>query len=185
MTIEPETNPSPTPEPQSPERAQRRARGRMIAGAILILVGVMTFLSQFIPTAGLLFLPGLAVIFLAWGLLARKIGLIIPGGVLAGIGAGAILMQGPFKNIQEPAQGGIFLLAFACGFLLISLLSPFVLPERRLMWWPLIPAFFMAFTGAALFAGPAGLTLLQYLGYGWPVVLVALGIWMIFRRRDV
>ncbi len=185
MTIEPEPTPIPTPEPQPSDRAQRRARGRMIAGVILVLIGVMTFLSQFFPSAGLLFLPGLAVIFLAWGLLTHKIGLVIPGGVLAGIGAGAILMEGPFKNVQEPAQGGIFLLAFACGFLLISLLSPFVLPERRLMWWPLIPAGFMAFTGAALFAGPAGLTVLHYLGYGWPVVLVALGIWMIFRRRDM
>ena len=185
MTIDPEPTPTPHPEPLSPERAERRRRGRMIAGAVLILIGVMTFLSQFIPSAGLLFLPGLAVIFLAWGLLTRKIGLIIPGGVLAGIGAGAILMEGPFQNVQEPAQGGVFLLAFACGFLLISLLSPFVLPGHRLMWWPLIPAVFMAFTGAALFAGPAGLTLLQYLGYGWPVILVALGIWMILRRRDM
>ncbi|HEX2999811.1 MAG TPA: hypothetical protein VHR86_06205 [Armatimonadota bacterium] len=183
MTIEPESNP--TIEPQPVDRAQRRARGRMIAGAILILVGLMTFLSQFVPTAGLLFLPGLAVIFLAWGLLARNIGLIIPGGILAGIGGGTLLMTGPFAAVPEPARGGVFLLCFAAGFVLITILAPFVLPNPRFVWWPLIPAFFMAFTGAALFIGPAGTTALQYLGYGWPVVLVALGLYMILRRRDM
>ena len=64
---------SPTPE--------RRHRGGVVGGAILITIGVMALLSQ-IPglNAGLFFLPALGAIFLVAGVLSRQIGLLIPGG---------------------------------------------------------------------------------------------------------
>jgi hypothetical protein len=182
MSIEPETS---TPEPLPGDATERRRNRRLVGGVMLILIGLMVLAGQFFPNAGLLFLPGLAILFLAWGLLTRKIGLIIPGGILSGIGAGAALIEGPFHYLPEQARGGVFLMTFAAGFVLIPLLAPFSRPAPRLVWWPLIPAFFIGGTGALLFAGQAGLNALQYANYAWPLVLVALGLYMILRRRDM
>ena len=71
--------PTPTPTP---------ARSGVIAGVALIAIGLLALLSQLVDLQnfGLLVLPTLALIFLAWGLITRTFGLIIPGGILAGIG---------------------------------------------------------------------------------------------------
>src|SRR5512146_2777965 len=103
---------SPTPE--------RRRRGGVVGGAILITIGVMVLLSQILGVnAGLFFLPALGAIFLVAGVVSRQIGLLIPGGILMGIGAGTILMEGPFQFVEDPGRGGIFMLAFAGGWVLI------------------------------------------------------------------
>jgi hypothetical protein len=157
----------------------------VVGGAILIAIGLMALVQQFFPiNSGLYFLPMLAVVFLAAGIVGRRPGFLIPGGILAGIGAGVILMDGPFSYMkdQDPARGGVFMLAFAGGWLLINLAS---LLTGRLMLWPLIPAAFMGVVGLGLTAGEAGLQFLQLAGVGWPVVLIALGLYLVFRRREL
>lgn len=155
----------------------------MVGGAILVAIGLMALLNQFVPiNSGLYFLPMLAVIFLAAGIVGRRPGFLIPGGILAGIGAGAILMQGPFSSMEDPARGGVFMLAFAGGWVLITLASLLI---RCVMLWPLIPAAFMGVVGLGLTAGQAGLQFLQLAGVGWPVILIALGLYLVFRRREL
>jgi len=180
----PNPTPSPVPfEPQGPEGPRRRRGGSVLGGGILIAIGLVALLQQFFRIeAGLFFLPALALIFLAAGITGRRPGLVIPGGILAGIGVGAILMQGPFSFIAGQAKGGLFMLAFAGGWLLITLLSPMA---GRAMLWPLIPAAFMGVIGLGLVAGEAGLQFLQLAGVGWPVILIALGLYLVFRRREL
>jgi hypothetical protein len=164
-------------------RTSRRSGG-LVAGSILILIGVLS-LSQFIPGLDLdfFFLPAMGLIFLAAGLLSRTPGLLVPGGILMGVGAGALLVdgQGFLPMLGALDRGGVFMLSMAGGFALISATS--LLIGKR-MFWALIPAFFMALVGAALLIGETGLMALQVLGYAWPVVLIALGAALILRRKE-
>jgi hypothetical protein len=166
----------------NPVNPVEKRHGGVVGGAILISIGLFALLEQFVHVEwGLYFLPFLALIFLTAGILGRRPGLLIPGGILAGIGAGSLLVEAPFMTLAEPARGGLFLLAFAGGWAIITAASYLI---GRLMLWPLIPAGFMALIGAALLAGQAGLQLLVALGYVWPVILIALGAYLIFRRRS-
>jgi hypothetical protein len=159
------------------------ARDRVILGVMLIAIGLLVLLSQVIdlPRIELLILPGLALIFLLWGLLTREIGLMIPGGILAGIAAGIYLMTGPYAGQIEDNQAGVFLLAFSAGWALISLLSP--ISKQGFQWWPLIPGGIIAFVGLAVMRGGAALQLLEILGYAWPLILVAVGVYILLKRR--
>ena len=163
---------------------QRERSKGWIGGVILILVGGLALATNFVPLSGglLLMAPGLA--FLAWGLLARKTGLLVPGGVLSGLAAGIFLVEGPFAHAVEPSNGGVFMLAFAGGFMLVSLLLLYT--ERgRLAWWPLIPGGILATIGGLLLGGENGLQALQLFGQGWPVVMIAIGVYLMLRRKDM
>ena len=160
----------------------QRRNGALVGGAILISIGLFSLLENvFHLSWGLYFLPLLAVIFLASGILTRRPGLLIPGGILAGLGAGSIVVEQVFPFMADPARGGVFMLAFAGGWLLITLASLFI---GRVMLWPLIPGAFIGTMGVALFAGQTGLQFLELLGYFWPVVLIAVGVYLVIRRRN-
>jgi hypothetical protein len=161
--------------------------GAWIGGLILILIGAYLLVTQFFQASwmGLAFLPGLGLIFVTAALVSQKRGLLIPGGILAGIGAGAILVSGNFFSLTEPVSGGIFMLAFALGWGLISLLS-LAIPvggSRQAMTWPLIPGGIIGLVGVAMLAGEVGLKTLQIAGYAWPVILIAIGAYIILKRR--
>ncbi len=138
---------SPTPGTPTPGSAapKRRSSG-MVWGAILISIGLFALAEQiFRLDFGLFFLPMLAIIFLLAGILGRRYGLIIPGGILAGIGVGSLLIEGPYKYLEDPMRGGVFMLAFAGGWLLITLASLLI---ERVILWPLIPGAMPAWYGA-------------------------------------
>lgn len=164
---------------------RKNSASAVVPGLALILIGLLVFAGQFINTdwMGLLFLPALGIIFLAWGTIAKKVGLIIPGGILSGIGVGAILVEGPFANLSGEATGGIFMIAFAAGWLLIPLFAALI--DGQFHWWPLIPAAFMAIIGGALLAGGVALQVLEMANYLWPVVLIAIGLYLILWRKGV
>jgi len=87
---------------------------------------------------------------LAWGALARKTGWIILGGVLSGIGLGIVLYEGPWE-VPFTQQSGPFLLCFAMGWFLITLLSGIFTPKTQ--WWALLPGGIMAALGCAILLG--------------------------------
>ncbi len=161
----------------------RSNRAPLTGGIILILIGALTLLAQLdiFANIGMFFVPALSIVFLAWGLLTRTFGLIIPGGILGGIGLGIVLLEGPLAGLGEPAQGATFLLAFAAGWALIALLSRFT--AGAFQWWPLIPAAVLGLIGGLLAAGETGLQVLKVIGYVWPVALIAAGTWIILRKR--
>jgi hypothetical protein len=158
-------------------------RDRVVLGVMLIAIGLLVFLSQILdlPHIEWLVLPGLAVIFLICGLITREIGLLIPGGILAGIALGVYLITGPYAGQIEENQGGIFLLAFAAGWALISLLS--VISKQGFQWWPLIPGGIIGLVGLAVMRGGAALRMLEIIGYAWPLALVAVGAYLLLRRQ--
>ena len=162
---------------------QTDVRSRVIAGIALILIGALVMLAQVTQSSELtLLVPAvLGVIFLAWGLVTRTFGLVIPGSILLGIGLGAYLITGPYSGLESDAQGGLFMLAFAAGWLMMALLSPFT--SSRFQWWPLIPGGIIGAVGLALLSGGYLMQVLQIIGYGWPLILVGIGIYLLVRRR--
>lgn len=167
----------------APPTGRGQQSGRLIAGLALIVLGVFAFAGQFIDegTSGRLFLVGLSLAFLVWGAAARIFGLLIPGGILLGIGVGAFLIDGPFSWVGDPAQGGIFFLAFAGGWALITLASAVFTDRIRL--WPLIIAAILGVIGLALLAGGPVLTVLRSLENVWPIALIAVGLYLLLRHR--
>ncbi len=149
-------------------------RPRRTAGVVLLIVGGLaladrswsTDLGQAVPLV-------LGLAFLGWALFARKCRLLIPGGILTGLGAGLLLRD---------TYGGnsTFLFCFAAGWVLITVLS--LLVFRRWVWWPLIPAGAMAFSGLTLLAGPELRGWLRSARYYWPVALIGIALFLLLTK---
>ncbi len=129
------------------------SRGRIVAGIALIAIGLLALLAQLTNWSilGWMVLPTLALIFLAWGILTRNFGLIIPGGILGGLGLGVFTMVGPMSSLFAGLQPGVFMLCFAAGWAFITLLSP--ITSDRVQWWPLIPGAVIGLVGLFLLGG--------------------------------
>ncbi len=161
----------------------RAQSGRIVTGVALVVIGLIAVLANFFdsPSFGILIVPTLGLIFLLWGIIVREVGLLIPGGILGGIGLGIYLNQGPFSYLEDTGEAGLFLLSFALGWALITLLSAFI--SDRVHWWPLIPGGVLAVIGGALMAGGLALEVLSWIGRFWPLGLVAVGLYLIIKRR--
>ena len=161
----------------------KNRRKDLVGGVILLVIGVVALLNQFVEfnwgNLGLLFLPALGGLFLVWGILTREGGLIIPGGIISGIGWGAYAIAGPFQMWQGDNEGGVFLIIFGLGFGLITLLTAVFTDETH--WWALIPGGIIAFVGVAVLFGGVLLTALELVGTWWPLILIALGIYVLWQ----
>ncbi len=158
-------------------------RSAMVGGALLVAIGLLVLLAQNVQTEtlGLLFLPALGGLFLIAGIVGRQAGFITPGGILTGIGVGAILTQASSLPLSEAARGGMFLLAFGGGWFLITALTAAF--TRHTQWWALIPGTIMALIGGALMLGGTALNVLEFAGRWWSLLLVAFGLLIIVRLR--
>lgn len=122
----------------------RRSR-RITAGVLLVLLGAACLLQHWLDIGNyIVLLLGLGM--LIWGSIFHRTGLIIPGGVLTGIGLGILAMQSPWQ-IPATDQSGIFLFCFALGWFLITLLTALLTCTQ---WWALIPGGIMAVIGGGI-----------------------------------
>ncbi|HRU95045.1 MAG TPA: hypothetical protein P5195_07450, partial [Anaerolineae bacterium] len=65
-------------------------RSQLVWGVVLVSVGLWMLVSNFTGWELGAALPlVLGLFFLAWGSVSRKVGFLIPGGILTGIGMGA------------------------------------------------------------------------------------------------
>jgi hypothetical protein len=157
-------------------------RNEWIGGVIMIAIGLFFLANQFIDfnwdRIGVFFLPALGGVFLLAGIFTRQAGLIIPGGIISGIGWGAVLVTGPFSDTGD-VEGGVFMLTFAAGWALITVLTAVFTKETH--WWALIPGGIMAIIGAGILFGGIFMQGLALLGQIWPVFLILLGIYVLFQ----
>ncbi len=168
-----------------------KRRNDLIGGLLLISIGALVLVGKFvdlsgIPDIGLFFLPALGALFMLAGILSRNEGLMVPGGIISGIGWGAYLVAGPLNWQSELQQGGIFLLAFALGWVSITLVS--ALFAKKTVWGTLIPAAVLAAIGGALFFGGAFMDVLEVAGKLWPLALIGAGVAVLIkvaRQTDV
>jgi hypothetical protein len=174
----------PSPQRLRPNDPQYR---QYLIGAMIILLGILALLatlteSVFIGEAMVLSI-GLA--FVAWGTLARQPGLMIPGGILSGIGVGVLLSQYVFAGASGEVQGGVITLCMGLGFLLIMPLQQYLTAVDRFSWWPAIPGGILSFVGLSLLLGGVGLTALSWLGRLWPLALIIAGAVILYRALGI
>jgi len=118
-------------------------QGRQIAGIALVGVGLSLLVINLtgVGAVAVLALGGLA--FLAAYLATRTYGLLVPGGILTGLGTALVLDD--VGLTQDTA-----LLGLAGGFLLIPLVQLGTGGQRDAgWWWPLIPAGILGTIGVA------------------------------------
>ncbi|MCA9953599.1 MAG: hypothetical protein H6657_02870 [Ardenticatenaceae bacterium] len=154
-------------------------KNNSVSGLILVALGLVLLAGQFITfdlpeSMGLLVVPALGALFLVWGILTRNGGLMIPGGILSGVGWGAYAIEGPFAIWQGDSEGGVFLIFLGLGFGLVTLTTAVFTDKTH--WWALIPGSIIAFVGISILFGGALLTLLTWVGKLWPLALILLGI---------
>ncbi len=116
---------------------------------------------------------------LVWGSISHRTGWIIPGGVLTGIGLGILAMEGPW---QFPAadQNGVFLICFAFGWFLITILTALFTCTQ---WWALIPGGIMAVIGGSVLV-TNGTIRWEDLNLVYAVILISIGlILLVYRGR--
>ena len=168
-----------------------RTAGLLIPGGILSGIGTGIALAQLLPVAnddlnGGIFLLSFAAGWFSIVVLSRLFTrepqwwALIPGGIMSGIGVFNVLVSGPFAPLSDDAQGALFMLMFAAGWVVVAVGA--TLFTRKPQWWPLIPGAIMGYIGAAVLLGGAWVQALRFVSDWWPVGLVGLGGWLLVRR---
>lgn len=165
---------------------EKKMNGAVIGGAVLILAGILALIGQFIPDAfgalfGTFLLLGLGLIFLFAGILTRESGWFIPGGILTGLGAGVGFITSSLADQFTVDEGGLFLMLFAAGWFLIPVMSIIFTHEKHL--WALIPGGIIGVVGLAVAFGGVFMNVLEWIGYLWPIALIAAGVYILWRIR--
>jgi hypothetical protein len=173
-----DTHQEPKMEPISENKIYRSHNGRIAAGVILIVFGAATLLQSWLNIGNyIVLLLGLG--FLVWGSVSHRTGLIIPGGVLTGIGVGILAMQGPWQ-IPVVEQNGVFLICFAMGWFLITFLTAIFTCTQ---WWALIPGGIMALIGGSILVTNGTFHWLD-LNLVFAAILIVIGlVLLVFRGR--
>lgn len=146
-----------------------------LPGVILIVVGVTLFAVQLLQLDADVIVVVIGLVFATAYAATRRYGLLIPAGILTGLGAGILLED--LGAMGEPAMLGLGL-----GFLAIygvdRLSSCGREPGR---WWPLIPGGIVTIIAGA--SGTFGEEGGRAIEQGWPILLIAVGAWLLLRGR--
>lgn len=159
------------PEPPAADAGPGLA-GQIAAGlALIVLGGVLLALERLESGAHAhLLLILIGGVFVSGYLYRRAFGLLIPGGILLGIGGGLAFEDfhsGPFIHGDNVALG------LGLGFVFIYAGS--LLYERQHRWWPLIPG------GILVVAGLPDFVWVDDVLDFWPLAVMAVGVLLLFR----
>lgn len=142
-----------------------RDRGRMMAGLVLLALGIAFLLMEFtqgLGTATIIVLLGAA--FIVGYFDRHSYGLLIAGCILLGLGVGSLV------DTAGWGFGSLTLPALGAGFVAVFLIDLTYLGPGR--WWPLVPGVALIVTGLAQ-QFPAAQSLLTLI---WPAALVLVGL---------
>ena len=154
----------------TPRALQRNRRSQIGAGAALIVIGMVALALQYFQG------PGRAVVLLLAGgtfvaayFYSDIYGLLIPGGILFGLGLG-VLGEWQDVAVRDPNAVGL-----GIGFVAIYVLERAY--RRRAHWWPLIPGIILVGSGLGARFGDVGHILWRWA----PAILVLLGVVLVVR----
>jgi hypothetical protein len=150
-------------------------RGRRTAATVLLFVAGAALFSRYLPfnwRESLPLLLGLG--FIVWSALARVRGLLVPGGILVGVGVGALL-RAEYGNAA-------FLLSLAGGFLLVAGLAAVLFGREKCWRWPLWPAAGLALAGSVQLAGPEARQWFHAAQSSWPYALIVVALFLFFTK---
>lgn len=150
-------------------------QGTLLAGVVLILIGIVFLLINFNLIGGEAFLIALGAAFLVAFVLTRNLGFLIPGMILFWLGiAVTIIEQDLFPAIDD---GSFVLVALGLAFLLIFAFMP------RRHWWPLIPGGILLFIGIMITLEDfLPFSFGQLMAFFWPALLIVIGLWLVIRQ---
>ena len=144
---------------------QRRDNAAVTFGAVLVVVGAVLLGARFndvVAAGGPALWIGLGC--LTWWAFSGNYGLLLPAGVLTGLGVGLMLDHVAF-------YGNPVALGLGVGFLAIYALDA-LRRRRSSSWWPLVPGAVLVVVG--LLQNTSGRDSLGELG--WPLFLIVIGI---------
>ncbi|SRR5712691_7395054 len=146
-----------------------------LPGVILIVIGATLFAVQWLHLDADVIVLVIGLVFAGAYAATRRYGLLIPAGILTGLGAGVLLED--YGAMREPVVLGLGL-----GFLAIYGVDLATRRSReRARWWPLIPgAILTVIAGAGGAFGDEGGRAIQQ---AWPIILIVVGGWLLLRNR--
>ena len=143
----------------------RPDRQKFTAGVVLVLFGLGFYLWQRLDVIGnevILLIIGSA--FLVAYFYQKAYGLLIPAGILLGLGVGGMMQGRSWSWADDGTQFGLGL-----GFLSIYAIAKIY--QRQSHWWPLIPGTILILIGLA-----QSRRIFAYLRHNWSLILVAIGL---------
>ncbi len=149
-------------------------KNRLFLGLILILVGVFFLLKTQIPDNFSLFLLLSGTFFLILYLITKVYGLLVPGGILTGLGLG-LTFQGK--------SSALFFIFLGFGFISIYVLG---LIRGKSPLWPIIPGGILLGIGIyeeLLNRGLIPYNFVKKISPYWPVILIIIGLYLIFKKK--
>jgi len=152
---------------------------KIFLGVILVLFGLVLIAARSINFGVfVLLIPGVSM--LIWGCFSKEAGWIIPGSIVSSIGVASYLItETNLGKGNESSLGGTFLLIFALGFAMITLLTRIFTGKAH--FWALIPGSIIALFGGLLLMGEKGNYLLEMSNYLWAGALVIVGLIILFN----
>ncbi len=148
------------------------SRRRVVAGTILIVVGVGLLVLQVLEGAyragWILFLGALFIVGYVY---RQTYGFLVAGGILAGVGLGQL-----GEELLDIGSG-VGSIGLGIGFISIYLIDR--LGRAGAPWWPLIPGGILLVTGVGDLADPWS----RAFDFVWPAVLIIIGLALLFGMR--
>ncbi len=149
--------------------------GGWLPGVILIAVGMTLFAVQLLNLDADVIVLVIGLVFSIAYAATRRYGLLIPAGIMTGLGTGILLED--FGVVGEPVVLGLGL-GFLAIYAVDALTSGARAPGR---WWPLVPgAILTIIAGAESTFGAEGA---RVIAQWWPILLIAAGAWLLLRGR--
>jgi hypothetical protein len=168
-------------DPEAYPRGGGSALSRGFLPLVLITIGVVFLLSNLVPERGrgALFVFGLGAAFAIGRLTTGRYGYAVPAGILMAIGVYILAHEFDFPATQGMSSAGLFFVLLGAGFA-----ATYVIGLRLAEIWPLFPAAILVGLGLVLLgAGWVGpLSSLSWIASYWPVALIQLGAWLLFRE---
>jgi hypothetical protein len=161
---------------------QRTIWWGLIPGGILGGLGVCLLFTpmrwmDFVLYLGL----GVGLPLLFWGIITRRLGLMIPGCLLSTIGPGIhMAWSNPGSWL---VQIGVMLIWFSLGWMMISAGARII--RNQNIWWPLIPGSILAVVGIGLYIGGDPKHALGFIGNTGSIALMIFGLYLLLMRKGI
>ena len=139
-----------------------------LTGLLLVMGGGLWFVIMATELDGTVVVPSVGVAFLVAYLATRRMGLLIPAGILCGLGTGLVIAA-------QGGPGDAVPLGLGLGFVAITVIDA-VLGEGDATWWPLIPGGILTVIGGSQIAGIRDIGV-----YLVPAALVLVGLFLVLR----
>lgn len=149
-------------------------RGTRVAAYVLIALGLILLVGQWLGVGGEAVVAVIGIAFLVAYSATSQYGFLIPGAIMTGLGVGIIYQT-------RYGGGAAVVLGLGLGFVAIYVAGA-VRHQFAGNWWPLIPGGVL--TGIGLLAAANQQGLAGDVARWWPVLLIAFGLYLIVRRRE-